>query len=249
MRHEPRSPTSPRPVFVYRPQTMQHAFGLDIPQTVADAVDLDRTALIVYDMQVGIIHQLRHAKAIVDAVSQVLDVAREVGLRTYFLRHTSLPKNLMGVFQMRQAMAWQRKSSVDEVKPWFLRGSAAHEIVPELAPRESEAVFDKIGMSAFEGTPLDTALRDCAIRTFLIVGVAIEIGIEPTIRQGADLGYIPIVVEDACGAGDDAAGQRALASIRYMGDAMFTTVAEVGTLLRRGNRSDRSSRSNRSDRS
>lgn len=77
---------------------------------------------------------------------------------------------------------------MDDVHPWFLRGSDAHAVVPELALRDAEAVFDKIGMSAFEGTPLDTALRDCGVRTFVIVGVAIEIGIEPTIRHGADLG-------------------------------------------------------------
>jgi hypothetical protein len=36
---------------------MKHAFGLTIPQTIADAVDLESTALIIYDMQVGIIGQ------------------------------------------------------------------------------------------------------------------------------------------------------------------------------------------------
>jgi nicotinamidase-related amidase len=212
---------------------MKRAYGLDIPETVDEALDLDRTALLVYDMQVGILRQLPHSAGIVNKVGQVLTVAREVGLRTYFLRHTSLPKNLMGVFQLRQALAWQRKSSVEELHPWFLRGSEAQAIVPELTPLDTEAVFDKLGMSAFEGTPLDIALRDCAIRSFLVVGVAIEIGIEPTIRQGADLGYIPIVVEDACGAGEEEAGRRALASIRYMGDALFTDVDEVTTLLRR----------------
>jgi nicotinamidase-related amidase len=212
---------------------MKRAYGLDIPETVDEAVDLYRTALLVYDMQVGILRQLRHGAGIVHKVSQVLTVAREVGVRTYFLRHTSLPKNLMGVFQLRQALAWQRKSSVEELHPWFLSGSEAHAIVPELTPLHTEAVFDKIGMSAFEGTPLDIALRDCGIRSFLVVGVAIEIGIEPTIRQGADLGYIPIVVEDACGAGEEEAGRRALASVRYMGDALFTDVDEVTTLLQR----------------
>jgi len=213
--------------------TMKRANGLEIPESVDEAIDLDRTALLVYDMQVGILRQLRHGRDILARVAEVLAVAREVGLRTCFLRHTSLPKNLMGVFQMRQALAWQRKASMDDVHPWFLHGSDAHAVVPELAPRETEAVFDKIGMSAFEGTPLDTALRDCGVRVFVIVGVALEIGIEPTVRQGADLGYIPVVVEDACGAGDDDAGKRALASLRYMGDAMFTTVSDLSTLLRR----------------
>jgi biuret amidohydrolase len=212
---------------------MKHAHGLDIPQTVDEAIDLSRTALIVYDMQVGIIKQLPHGQQIVDKVTEVLDVARAVGMRTFFLRHLSLPKNLMGVFQLRQALAWQRKDCVEDVHPWFLRGSDAHRIVPELAPLDSEAVFDKIGMSAFEGTPLDTVLRDCGVRAFLIAGVATEIGIEPTVRQGADLGYIPVVIEDACGAGHPEAGERALASMRYMGDAMFTTITEVSAILRR----------------
>ena len=103
-------------------------------------------------------------------------------------------------------------------------------------PLDTEAVFDKIGMSAFEGTPLDTALRDCGVRTFLIVGVATEIGIEPTIRQGADLGYIPVLIEDACGAGDEEAAQRAIVNLRHMGDTMFTTVNEVTALLRAARR-------------
>ena len=211
---------------------MKRAYGLDVPETLAEALDPDRTALIVYDMQIGIMRQLQRATEITAKVAELLAAVRHAGIRTCFLRHTSLPKNLMGVFQLRQALAWQRKTTIDEIQPWFLRGSESHEIVPELAPRDTEAVFDKIGMSAFEGTPLDTMLRDCGIRAFLIAGVAMEIGIEPTVRQGADLGYIPLVVEDACGAGHEEAGQRAIASLRYMGDAIFTTVAEVTAVLR-----------------
>jgi nicotinamidase-related amidase len=67
-------------------------------------------------------------------------------------------------------------------------------------------VIDKITMSAFEGTPLDIVVRDCGVRAYLIVGVALEVGIEPTVRHSADLGCIPIVVRDACGAGDAVAG-------------------------------------------
>jgi nicotinamidase-related amidase len=212
---------------------MKHAFGLTIPQTVDEAIDLESTALIIYDMQVGILRQLKDGGEVLTKVATVLEVAREVGLRTFFLRHTSLPKNLMGVSQLRQALAWQRKDSVDDVHPWFLRDSPGHAIVPELTPLENEAVFDKIGMSAFEGTPLDTALRDCGVRTILIAGVAIEIGIEPTVRHAADLGYLPILIEDACGAGHPEAGERAIASMRFMGDALFTTIAETSGLLRR----------------
>ena len=89
-----------------------------------------------------------------------------------------------------------------------LRDSPQFQIVPELEPLPSEAISDKIAMSAFSGTFLDMALRDLGIVSFAIVGIATEVGIEPTVRHGADLGYIPVVIEDTCGAGDEKAGRR-----------------------------------------
>ncbi len=113
-------------------------------------------------------------------------------------------------------------NSADEVKPWFLRDSPGFHLIPELNPLPSEAIFDKITMSAFEGTPLNIALRDCGIDAFAIVGIAMEIGIEPTVRHGADLGYIPVVVKDACGFGHRDAAARSIASLEFAGDALLT---------------------------
>lgn len=143
----------------------------------------------------------------------------------------SLPKELMGISQLRTAMAWQRVKSVDEVKPWFLRDSPGFHLVPEVSPLPSEAIFDKLAMSAFEGTPLDFALRDCGIDAFAIVGIATEIGIEPTVRHGADLGYIPVIVKDACGSGHADAAARSIASLEFAGDALFTNVETVTAQL------------------
>jgi nicotinamidase-related amidase len=211
---------------------VQQAYQLTIPQSLKEACDPARLALIVYDMQVGILSQISDGATVTANVLGVLQAAREAGVRVVFSRHLSLPKELMGVAQLRMAMAWQRVSTVEEVRPWFLRDSPGFQLLPEMTPRTSEAVFDKITMSAFEGTPLDITLRDCGVTAFLIVGVATEVGIEPTVRHGADLGYIPIIVTDACGAGHAAAGERALASLRYAGDALFTTVAEICDVLR-----------------
>ena len=182
---------------------MEKAFGLEIPQTLEEACDPRRLALLVYDMQVGILGQLPRGAEVAERVLETLDTARGAGVRVFFLRHLSLPVELAGVYQLRQAMAWQKVARETDVRPWFLRGSPGFELVPELAPRPSEAIFDKITFSAFEGTPLDIALRDCGVTAFAICGVATEIGIEPTVRHGADLGYIPIVITDACGAGDE----------------------------------------------
>ena len=206
---------------------MQRAFGLRIPQTLEDVCDPSRLALVVYDMQVGIVNQIENAPQITERVVQVLDASRAAGIRVFFTRHMSLPNELMGVSQFRMAMAWQRVKSVDEVKPWFLRDSPGFHLIPEMNPTPREAVFDKITMSAFEGTPLDIALRDCGIAAFTIVGIAMEIGIEPTVRHGADLGYIPVVIKDACGFGHADAAARSIASLEFAGDALLTTVEEV----------------------
>lgn len=211
---------------------MQRAFGLSIPQTLEDVCDPASLALIVYDLQVGIVKQIQNGREITDRVRQVLEAARSAGIRVIFTRHLSLPKELMGAFQLRTAMAWQRVKSVDEVKPWFLRDAPGFQLVPDLQPQANEAIFDKITMSAFEGTPLDIALRDCGIRAFAIVGIAMEIGIEPTARHGADLGYIPVVIKDACGFGHREAAERSIASLDFAGDSLLTTTETFCAQLR-----------------
>src|ERR1700692_1515383 len=206
---------------------MQRAFGLDIPQKLEDICDPKQLALIVYDMQIGIVKQIANGPEITHKVVQVLTAVRKAGIRIFFTRHMSLPKELMGVSQFRMAMAWQRVKSAIEVKPWFLRDAPGFHLIPEMNPLPSEAIFDKISMSAFEGTPLDMALRDCGILAFAIVGIAMEIGIEPTVRQGADLGYIPVVVKDACGFGHCEAADRSIAGLEFAGDALLTNVETI----------------------
>jgi nicotinamidase-related amidase len=206
---------------------MQEFAGIKIPQSLGEIINPQNTALIVYDMQAGIVTQIPKGREITQAVSRVLAAARAAGIRTFFTRHMSLSKELMGAFQCRTAMAWQRVDSMEKVKPIFLRDSPAFQIIPELAPRPSEGIVDKITMSAFEGTYLEIALRDCGIRSFLIVGIALEIGIDPTCRQGSDLGFWPILVRDACGFGNEEAANHSIASLRHMGD---TTISDADTV-------------------
>lgn len=210
---------------------MQTIYGLTIPQSLSEIINPENTALIVYDMQVGIVPQIANGQEITEKVGRVLRAARSAGIRTFFTRHMSLPKNLMGSFQYRTAMAWQRVELPEKIKPMFLRDSAAFQIVPEVAPGPSEAIVDKITMSAFEGTFLEIALRDCGIRSFLIVGIALEIGIDPTCRQGADLGFWPLLVRDACGFGNEAAADHSLSSLEHMADTIATDVDTVCRLL------------------
>ncbi|EJL22124.1 nicotinamidase-like amidase [Caulobacter sp. AP07] len=212
---------------------MKRFNSLDIPTDLADLCDPSRTAVLVYDMQAGICGQIASGAAVTARCAEVLAVARRAGYRVAYTRHLSLSKPWMGVTQLRMAMAWQRKSEPAEVSPWFLRDSPPWEIVPDLAPHADDAVFDKLAMSAFEGTPLATALRDSGVQAVVLMGIALEIGIEPTARHAADLGFIPIIVADACGAGHEDAAQRSLESLRFAGDAIITDVAALTALMAR----------------
>jgi len=70
-----------------------------------------------------------------------------------------------------------------------------------------------------------------AFHSFIIVGIALEFGIDPTCRQGADLGFWPILVKDACGFGNEKAAEQSIGSLQYMGDTTFTDVETICQLL------------------
>jgi biuret amidohydrolase len=205
--------------------------GLSIPSALEELCEPRRTALLVYDMQVGISSQIRDSARILERCSVALAAARNTGMRVVFTRHLSCPKKWMGTTQLRTAMAWQRTTDPGAVKSWFLRGSPASEIVPDLEPSADELVLDKLTMSAFEGTPLSYVLKDCDILGVAIIGVALEIGIEPTVRHATDLGFIPIVLADACGVGNAAAGVRSLETMRFVGETIISDVDSFASAL------------------
>jgi len=205
--------------------------SLPIPEALEDVCDPAALAVIVYDMQMGVLEQLPDGAEAVTRVERVLGAARTGGYPVFFTRHMSLPHRLMGVTQLRTAMAWQQTTDPEQVDSWFLRDSPGYQIVPGLSPGPDEAVFDKLAMSAFAGTPLEMALRDLGIRAFAICGVALEVGIGPTVWHAVDLGLIPVVITDACGGRDQVAMRRVLEDIRFSGDAMLTDTETITPLL------------------
>jgi nicotinamidase-related amidase len=210
---------------------MKTQYGQDIYSTLPELVHPQRTALLVYDMQVGIVPQIKDGAEVLTKILTLLKASRRAGIRTIFTRHMSLPLELMGSFQYRMAMAWQRKQNPAEVKSPFLRDSPGFQLTPELTPLPSEAIFDKLAMSAFEGTPLEFTLRDCGIHSLILAGIALEIGIEPTCRHAADLGIIPILVRDACGTGNSEAAEQCVSSLAHMGDTIVTDLKTICELF------------------
>jgi nicotinamidase-related amidase len=206
---------------------VQRAFGLDVPDSVAEMCRPAAAGVLVYDAQVGILPHVKDGDVLVGRIREIVEAARAAEVPVFYVRHVSLPPTHLGVGALRTAMAWQRKDRAEDVTTAFPPDAPHTAIVDELAPVAGEPVFDKLGMSALVGTPLEAALRDRGITTLVLVGAVLEIGIEPTARHAADLGFLPVVVTDACGIVEPDAAQRSLDALDYSLMSYRATTAEI----------------------
>jgi biuret amidohydrolase len=95
-----------------------------IHSTLAEVCDPRRMALLVYDMQVGVLSQIADAQAVTTRVCAVLETARGRDAHA-FTRHLTLPLPLTGASGLRTAMAWQHIDDVTQVVSTFPRDSPA----------------------------------------------------------------------------------------------------------------------------
>ena len=51
---------------------MERAYGLEIPQTLEEVCDPRRLALVVYDMQAGVLNQIERAAEVTERIVEVL---------------------------------------------------------------------------------------------------------------------------------------------------------------------------------
>jgi len=203
------------------------AFGLPIPQSLEEHCQPSRCAVLIYDMQVGIVPQVPEGPSVLLRCQELLSVARAKGFRIFFARHQFLPHRMAGTGQLHRSMIWQRQEDPAQLKPVTTRDTDAWQIVPELAPQPDEVIVDKITMSAFEGTFLNNALRDANLQAFVIAGIALEVGIEPTVRHALDLNYMPLVLADACGSKTPELKQRSLATLADTGEVRIVRTSEL----------------------
>lgn len=206
---------------------MDRSVGIEIPETLEEICAPSRAALLVYDLQVGIVSQIAGGDRVVENVARLVRSARAAGLRIVYSRYYSVPLGWAGLGRLRMGKTWQRVQAASQLKQALSQGSPEIQIVDAVAPRPEDVVLDRVAMSAFEGTPLAFLLRDLGLCTVVMAGIALEVGIEPTARHAADLGFIPVVVEDACGFGHADAARRSLDSLRFSGDSVLTDLTSV----------------------
>jgi nicotinamidase-related amidase len=154
-------------------------------------IDKTKTALVVIDLQKGIVGmegQPHQAAAVVKNAASLAEAFR---------------KNNMPVFLVRVATSADGKDRlnpiVDGENPWgnWQLPPDWAEIVPEMGPKEGDFVITKKQWGAFYGTELDLQLRRRNIDTIVLCGIATNIGVESTARFAFEYGYQQIFAEDA----------------------------------------------------
>ena len=186
---------------------------VDLPAEPSSvSLDLDRTALLVVDMQnafasVGGMLDLagidvRPARDVIANASLVVEAARRADVPVVYLT-IGYPPDLStagGVDspnpQKELALCLMRERP--ELRGKLLTfGTWDFEIVPELAPSSHDVVIVKSRYSGFHGTSLDSVLRSRGVRNLLMVGIASNVCVESTLRDAYFLEYWPVMVADA----------------------------------------------------
>ena len=77
------------------------------------------------------------------------------------------------------------------------KGGWDYALVDALAPQQGDIVLPKTRYSAFFNSQLDSTLRSRGIRNIVFVGIATNVCVESTLRDGFHLEYFGVMLEDA----------------------------------------------------
>ncbi|WP_114376334.1 isochorismatase family protein [Elioraea thermophila] len=108
----------------------------------------------------------------------------------------------------------------------LVRGTWGAAPVPGLEPRPGDHIVEKMRMSAWEGTSLETILKAEGRDIVIVTGAWTNMSIEHTARTGADKGYVMVVPEDGCST-MNADWHRASINYALQNVSMVTTVDAV----------------------
>jgi gluconolactonase len=80
----------------------------------------------------------------------------------------------------------------------LVRGTWGASPAEGLEPQDGDFVVEKMRMSAWQGTKLETMLAGLGRDTIIVTGAWTNMSIEHTARTGADKGFFMVVPEDGC---------------------------------------------------
>lgn len=129
-----------------------------------------KSALLVVDMQQGVLENTHERDAVVARVQALVERARHGGVPVVWVRHAD-----------------------DQLAA----GSPAWQLAPPLAPRPDEVLVDKQYGDAFEATPLEERLAGLGVGRLWVVGAQTDACIRSTLHGALVRGYDSLLVRDA----------------------------------------------------
>ncbi len=132
--------------------------------------DRPNTALMVIDVQKGVVADAHQRDAVVANISTLVDKAHDEGVPIVWVQHS------------------------DEQ---LEKGSEAWEYVPQLARQESEPLVHKTFGDSFEDTDLEEVLAKAGVGRLVVAGAQTDACIRSTIHGAFALGYDVTLVGDA----------------------------------------------------
>ena len=180
------------------------------PETLSLAAE--ETAIIVIDMQNAYASKngyvdlagfdISGAAGTITKIDRTLTTARKAGIQVIYLQNgwdpdyveagTPLSPN----YHKSNALKTMRRNPNLQGQ-LLARGGWDYEIVDALAPQPGDIRVHKTRYSAFFNSQLDSILRARGIRNLVFVGIATNVCVESTLRDGFHLEYFGVMLEDA----------------------------------------------------
>ena len=175
-------------------------------------VRVDETAVIVIDMQNAYASpggyldlagfDVAGAAAVIAQSAKVLETARAAGMTVIYFQN-GWDKDYAEAggpgspnFHKSNALKTMRRRP-DLTGTLLARGTWDYELVEALAPQPGDILLAKTRYSGFCNSQLDSVLRARGIRNLVFVGIATNVCVESTLRDGFFLEYFGIMLEDA----------------------------------------------------
>jgi nicotinamidase-related amidase len=176
----------------------------------AISIDIERTAIVMIDMQRDFLEPGGFGEALGNDVSllqkavapcvALLEGARRRGVLVIHTREGHRPDlSDAPKAKVERGAPSMRIGAKGPMGRILVRGEPGHDIVAALYPRQGEPVIDKPGKGAFYATDLQNILQNRGIETLVVCGVTTEVCVHTTVREANDRGYRCIVPGDCCG--------------------------------------------------
>ena len=175
-------------------------------------VDADETAILVVDMQNAYASaggyldlagfDVDGAARVIAQSAKVLDAARAAGLPIIYFQNGWDPDYVEaggpGSPNWHKSNALRTMRARPELHGKLLaRGGWDYELVEGLAPKPGDIRLHNTRYSGFFNSQLDSVLRARGIRNIVFLGIATNVCVESTLRDGFHLEYFGIMLEDA----------------------------------------------------